>query len=112
MDQAVDLKIDEFSKFDQFAEIQREWDELVRQENLGLAHQFDWLHTLQRVHGQEEIAIFLARRNGRLAGCAPFVLTRERRNGVNARVLQTLNAFHQLRGTQFVVANAEKSVFE
>lgn len=112
MSQDLNLKIDEFSQFDQFGEIQKEWDELVLQENLGLAHQFDWLRTLQQIHGQEKTTILLARRDGRLAGCAPLVLRRERRNGAGATVLQPLNAFHQLRGTQFVLANAEKNIFE
>jgi CelD/BcsL family acetyltransferase involved in cellulose biosynthesis len=112
MSHDLNLKIDEFSQFEQFSEIQKEWDELVRQENLGLAHQFDWLRTLQQIHGQEKTTILLARRDGRLAGCAALVLRRERRNGVSATVLQALNAFHQLRGTQFVLANADKNIFE
>src|SRR5208282_4108990 len=112
MNHDLNLKIDEFSQFEQFGEIQKEWDELVLRENLGLAHQFDWLRTLQQIHGQEKTTILLARLDGKLAGCAPLVLRRERRNGVGATVLQGLNAFHQLRGTQFVLANAEKNIFE
>jgi CelD/BcsL family acetyltransferase involved in cellulose biosynthesis len=112
MNHELNLKIDEFSRFEQFGEIQKEWDELVLQENLGLAHQFDWLRTLQQIHGQEKTTILLARRDGKLAGCAPLVLRRERRNGASATVLQGLNAFHQLRGTQFVLAKTEKNIFE
>jgi CelD/BcsL family acetyltransferase involved in cellulose biosynthesis len=112
MSQDLSLKIDEFSQFEQLGEIQKEWDELVLQQNLGLAHQFDWLRTLQQIHPQEKTAILLARSDGRLVGGAPLVLRREKRNGVEAAVLQPLNAFHQLRGTQFVLANAEKNIFE
>jgi CelD/BcsL family acetyltransferase involved in cellulose biosynthesis len=108
----VTLQVTEYAGLERLNEIQKEWDELVLRENLGPAHQFEWLRILQQVHSEEKILVLILRRGSDLVGCAPMVLIQERRKGVNARVLQPLNIFHQLRGTQLAISGGEKELLE
>ncbi len=108
----LELKVEECASLEELRGIQKEWDDLALREELGPAHTFEWLNILQQVHREVHSLILVLRRGHDFLGCAPMVLKKERRKGLNARVLQSLNAFHQLRGTQLTIAGMKKLYLE
>lgn len=108
-----DLVVQEFDSFDRLAGLRTEWDAVVTREGLSPAHEFDWLATLWKLRGQgRQVLLLVIRDTQRVVGFAPFVKETERRKGVKVQLLKPLGLFHQLHGTQMILAERKQEALE
>lgn len=100
------VTVESFDSFDRIGNVRSRWDELVRFNKLGPAHEVDWLRIIWENSKQDrELAILLLQGSGGLEGVAPMIREHEYRKCVPVRVIKPLNCLHHLRGTQFILAH-------